>query len=960
MKTKGRKIFRDVSSRLGRTVLASISIFIGVLGVVMLVSTADMLTQRLNEDIDAADLPMLYMFVTTSGDRTIDNDLTIDLLRNLDFVTDAEGRSIEPFSWKLPGQPDSAFNSSFLLASYQPFDEVELMPLRETVEGRFPQPGQNEIAVERRMADRYGLQVGDTLTLRMLGAAADQPQPQDQDAQDTQDKVVQQDWTIVGILFQPYPTLNLGTGSGASFVPANNTAYVAYEDAQRITASRAFSQIYVRYTDYLAGLQQQDQLLQTVSDDTSYIPAVTVNDSPQSSLITTTVQQITQVLVLLGLLAMVVSGFLVTNVINTIMLEQKNQIGVLKSLGATRLDSLQMYIGVALSYGIIGMIPGVLLGVPLGFLMAQQVATQANSLIEAFTISVPGVLLGVTMGVLVPLLAATVPIINGTRVSILEAMTDLGIVGNYGSGPLARFIQRLPFNRTVKMALSNVTRKKGRLLLTVLTLTMAIAAFMGVFAMVRSLNEWIDDAFSSYDYQIQITPNSAFDYRQIETYITQNFADLASDVYPGVNAEGIYPEFSNPQTGSAKIFSRGFETGNEAFALDLVAGEGWQNDPDRRGVVLTTIQAEVMAKQVGDLVRVRFAGEENTVELIGIYKSASGHAVYDWRTLAELSGSIAGAPIPNQYLTAATVNGYESANSTDGSVAVLGVELGGLPAAIVERVTVAADALTAQPPQIIITEGLAEAGAYAVGDDLTLSTQHDTRTYAVADVIDVAPLLFLVPDELQVPADGIGMNWQELAALEGRDLEGEPAPNQIYLQLQGDSHTLDEIDDAITAISEGLRTVGFSGRFTNAIEQAQQTAQLGLTLGLIFGLTALVMAAVGMVGLLATLSMSVYERQKEIGVMRSIGASSGTIATQFLTEGLLIGLVSWLLAIPVSIAINEVLKATISRLGLGDFDYPPEALLVGFMGTLIISIVASLSPALNAARKTVSEIIRYQ
>ena len=50
------------------------------------------------------------------------------------------------------------------------------------------------------------------------------------------------------------------------------------------------------------------------------------------------------------------------------------------------------------------------------------------------------------------------------------------------------------------------------------------------------------------------------------------------------------------------------------------------------------------------------------------------------------------------------------------------------------------------------------------------------------------------------------------------------------------------------------------------------------------------MAAVGAIGLLSTLSMSVFERLREIGVMRSIGASSFTVAGQFLTEGMLVGI----------------------------------------------------------------------
>ncbi len=57
---------------------------------------------------------------------------------------------------------------------------------------------------------------------------------------------------------------------------------------------------------------------------------------------------------------------------------------------------------------------------------------------------------------------------------------------------------------------------------------------------------------------------------------------------------------------------------------------------------------------------------------------------------------------------------------------------------------------------------------------------------------------------------------------------------------------------------------------------------------LIFQITSAVMAAVGAIGLLATLSMAVYERRGDRR-HRSIGARSSTIITQFLAEGILIG-----------------------------------------------------------------------
>jgi len=106
--------------------------------------------------------------------------------------------------------------------------------------------------------------------------------------------------------------------------------------------------------------------------------------------------------------------------------------------------------------------------------------------------------------------------------------------------------------------------------------------------------------------------------------------------------------------------------------------------------------------------------------------------------------------------------------------------------------------------------------------------------------------------------------------------------------------------------------------------------------------------------------MSVFERQKEIGVMRSIGASSRTVASQFLTEGLIVGGIAWAVGLPISYLLSIALT---EALALGDafaLSYPVTAPLAGLVGMLVITTLSSLWPSLSAARKTVSDILRYQ
>ena len=77
----------------------------------------------------------------------------------------------------------------------------------------------------------------------------------------------------------------------------------------------------------------------------------------------------------------------------------------------------------------------------------------------------------------------------------------------------------------------------------------------------------------------------------------------------------------------------------------------------------------------------------------------------------------------------------------------------------------------------------------------------------------------------------------------------------------------------------------------------------------------MLMAAVGSIGLTGTMSLNVLERTREIGVMRAIGASDREVFRIVLVEGLLIGMISWVISIaaafPVSQGLSEAIGGSI-------------------------------------------------
>jgi putative ABC transport system permease protein len=126
---------------------------------------------------------------------------------------------------------------------------------------------------------------------------------------------------------------------------------------------------------------------------------------------------------------------------------------------------------------------------------------------------------------------------------------------------------------------------------------------------------------------------------------------------------------------------------------------------------------------------------------------------------------------------------------------------------------------------------------------------------------------------------------------------------------------------------------------------------------------AILTASVGSIGLAGTMSMNVMERTREIGVMRSIGAEDKVIMWTVIVEGVVIGGISWLLGALLSFPITYLLSTIIS---LAIFNSPIDVKITwdGFvlwlLLVLILSALASILPARNAARLTIREVLSYE
>jgi putative ABC transport system permease protein len=146
------------------------------------------------------------------------------------------------------------------------------------------------------------------------------------------------------------------------------------------------------------------------------------------------------------------------------------------------------------------------------------------------------------------------------------------------------------------------------------------------------------------------------------------------------------------------------------------------------------------------------------------------------------------------------------------------------------------------------------------------------------------------------------------------------------------------------------------------VMQANITQGVNILVIFLF-IMAMLIAFVGSIGLTGTMSINVLERTREIGVMRTIGAVDGVIMQSVIIEGLVIGLITWVLAIGLSFPISSLLLAIIGESMGGSaiaLSFTPLGIFLWLAVVILLSVIASIIPARNAARLTINEVLAYE
>ena len=148
----------------------------------------------------------------------------------------------------------------------------------------------------------------------------------------------------------------------------------------------------------------------------------------------------------------------------------------------------------------------------------------------------------------------------------------------------------------------------------------------------------------------------------------------------------------------------------------------------------------------------------------------------------------------------------------------------------------------------------------------------------------------------------------------------------------------------------------FSVSSQNVLEDAMDSITSVLTI--LLGGIAAISLVVGGIGIMNIMLVTVTERTREIGIRKAIGASRGTILTQFLMEAVVLCMLGCCLGIFLSWAILQTVSTVVSSLDL-TFSLDGGVVLIAVAFCFVIGVVFGLYPANKAAKMKPIDALHY-
>lgn len=464
-----KKVLRDLLSNKSRTLIVLLAIILGSFGVSMMSTAYNLLGKNLNKN---------YLDTHPASYTIVVNNLPDTVLQQIKQLPNIEAVEIRN---KIIGRVEFNKNEFAPIWLYvvEDFEKMKINTI-QLKEGVFPSGG-NQILIERSTKKLVEVQINQVydITVPTYGSTPMQ---------------------VVGIVHDP--------GQAPSWMEGLLYGYVSREFVNRMNINDLPVEVKFTIATNKYNLPTiEEQLKETVTLLEKYNISVERTEilTPGKHVHQSQMDSLMFLLQMFGVLSLLLSCFLIINMMIAIMAKEIRQIGVMKAIGAKTGKITSIYLTIVLIFGF----SATVIALPIGYLAGKEYSTFVASMLnfELFDqrISHGALLFQIAIGTLLPAVISFIPIFLTSGISVNEALNDYGIDDKITlrSDHSVRLTRHLKLSGSTLLAIRNTFRRKGRLILTLITLTLGGAVFISTFNIRSSLKETVKNRFTNQRYDIQ-------------------------------------------------------------------------------------------------------------------------------------------------------------------------------------------------------------------------------------------------------------------------------------------------------------------------------------------------------------------------------------------------------------------------------------------------------------------------
>lgn len=183
----------------------------------------------------------------------------------------------------------------------------------------------------------------------------------------------------------------------------------------------------------------------------------------------------------------------------------------------------------------------------------------------------------------------------------------------------------------------------------------------------------------------------------------------------------------------------------------------------------------------------------------------------------------------------------------------------------------------------------------------------------------------------------------------GELMDDEDSISNIYVKVDKGVDPQEVADRIDSIYGDNITTV------SSVMEMEQMGSMLNMLRASSWGIS-LLAVVVGALGIINTMLMSVFERTREIGVLKAVGWSNRKILAMIVGESLVITILSAIIGSIIGVVLCSVLGPMMGLTPL----FTPDIFIQAFGIAIIVGIIGGLYPAIKAVKLPPTEALRYE